>query len=363
MNANQQPIDIHRKVAEFIDSGEPFAVGLILSADGSTPQKAGCKAIIDGAGRIYGTLGGGQVEAQAQSYAVEACKSRSPVVFDICLEGADRADDMPICGGQMRIVIDPTADKDGPSYAEAAEVLLNRKQGVLLTTVTTAEQTEVNVQWFSRDAFFSEASFPGSEAIRSTLAGEEPKLFTQKSQEPEMLTEVMVEPVIPRPHLVIAGGGHIGQALALQGSILGFDVTVIDDRAEFTSPDLFPEGTRTRCGDVAKELLGCDIAGDTYIVIVTRGHKHDAEALEACIHLPAAYIGMIGSRRKVALIRENFIESDLASEEEFDRVFTPIGLDIGAATVPEIATSIAAELVSIRRKGSGDSLRDKGPAL
>jgi len=93
------------------------------------------------------------------------------------------------------------------------------------------------------------------------------------------------------------------------------------------------------------------IASDTYIVIVTRGHKLDAEALEACIHTPAAYIGMIGSKRKVALIRENFIESGIVTKEEFDRIFTPIGLDIGAVTVPEIAASITAELIAVRRKG------------
>ncbi|MHC4687696.1 MAG: XdhC family protein, partial [Planctomycetota bacterium] len=92
-------------------------------------------------------------------------------------------------------------------------------------------------------------------------------------------------------------------------------------------------------------------AGDVYVVLVTRGHKLDAETLEACIHAPAAYVGMIGSKRKVALLRENFIESGLAAAEEFDRVFAPIGLDIGAVTVPEIAASITAELIAVRRKG------------
>ena len=88
-------------------------------------------------------------------------------------------------------------------------------------------------------------------------------------------------------------------------------------------------------------------------MVVTRGHKHDAEALEACIHRPAAYIGMIGSKRKVALMRKDFIETGLATEAEFNRVFAPIGLDIGAVTVPEIAASVTAQLIAVRRKGSG----------
>jgi len=134
--------------------------------------------------------------------------------------------------------------------------------------------------------------------------------------------------------------------------LVGFDVVVLDDRPEFTDQALFPEGVATRCGDIRKEVKAFGIGRDTYIVIVTRGHKHDAEALEACIHAPAAYIGMIGSKRKVALMREDFIESGLAGEEEFGRVFAPVGLDIGAVMVPEIAASIVAQLIAVRRKGS-----------
>ena len=94
-------------------------------------------------------------------------------------------------------------------------------------------------------------------------------------------------------------------------------------------------------------------------MIVTRGHQHDAEALRACIREPAAYIGMIGSRRKVALMREEFRASGWATEEEWDRVFAPIGMDIGAETVPEIATSIVAQLVAVRRRGS-EAARARG---
>ena len=90
---------------------------------------------------------------------------------------------------------------------------------------------------------------------------------------------------------------------------------------------------------------------DIYIVIVTRGHKDDAKALEACINRPFSYIGMIGSKRKVALIRDNFIQSGICSSEQFDKVFSPIGLNIGALTVPEIAASIIAELIAVRRMG------------
>ena len=169
---------------------------------------------------------------------------------------------------------------------------------------------------------------------------------------------VLIEPMISRPVLLIAGGGHVGQAVAAQAIAVGFDVIVLDDRKEFTSPDIFVEGIATRCGDVVDEIGRFDISGDTYIVIVTRGHRHDIDALRACIHSPAGYIGMIGSGRKVSMVRKRFVESNVATAEEFDRVYAPIGVDIGALTVPEIATSIVAQLVAVRRRGADYEARD-----
>ncbi|MDT8303976.1 MAG: XdhC/CoxI family protein [Sedimentisphaerales bacterium] len=354
MDGNRCSIDINRKIVEFIDSGRSFAVALILKVEGSTPRKAGVKAVIDDKGKIWGTLGGGQVEAEAQRRAVEVCKSKHPIVFDMNLYGADRADDVPICGGSMRLLIDPMPAKDRASYAQVAEAMLQRQRGVMLTIVRSAEHTEVQSQWFLQEDIPLDAAFPGTDNIRFCLAQESSQLFVENSENPKVFKEVLVEPVIPKPLLVIAGGGHIGQALALQASLVGFDITVIDDRSEFTDPSLFPEGTTTLDGDIPKLITAQPIAGDTYIVLVTRGHKLDAESLEACIHTPAAYIGMIGSKRKVALIRKNFIESGLATEEEFGRIHAPIGLDIGAVTVPEIAASITAELIAVRRKRNPD---------
>jgi len=349
---------IYEQVVEFIDAGRSFALATILRAEGSTPRKAGVRAIIDETGRIWGTLGGGAVEAEAQRRAVEVCKSKQTIVFELALEGACRADDAPICGGNMRILVDATVKKDRGAYAQVAQAVRQRQCGALLTTVCTGVETEVAARWIPQEAIGAEASFPGGEAISSCLAREEARLFVQAPsirggdrREVNAAVEVLVEPVIPMPMLLIVGGGHIGQALARQAIVVGFDVVVLDDRPEFTEPALFPEGAATKCGDIRKEVEAFPIGRDTYIVIVTRGHKHDAEALEACIHAPAAYIGMIGSKRKVALMREDFIESGLAGEEEFGRVFAPVGLDIGAVTVPEIAASIVAQLIAVRRKG------------
>ncbi|MEJ2647167.1 MAG: XdhC family protein [Sedimentisphaerales bacterium] len=339
------------KIEELIEGDENFAIALVLKAEGSTPRKAGVRAIVLNTGKIFGTLGGGVVEAQTQSRAVQACKSKKPVVFDLQLYGADRQDDVPICGGSMTVLVDPNAAKDKESFKKVSDAVKNRIKGVLITTINETQDLYVDYQWFSEDSIPSDEHFPRFDKISYCLKHEAAQLFTGSSDNKAERKDVFIEPIIPRPLLVIVGGGHIGQALAFQGNFAGFDIIVLDDRPEFTNPELFPCQSRTICGDIAKELGKINADKDTYIVIVTRGHKNDAEALEVSLKKSAAYVGMIGSRRKVALIRENFIQTALCTEEEFDKIFTPIGLDIGAVTVPEIAVSIIAELIAVRRKG------------
>jgi len=325
--------NLYTQLLELIDAGQPCCAVVVLSAEGSTPREAGTRAVVEAGGHIHGTIGGGSPEASVQAAAIEACRSGQPTVLDIQLTGDSAAGEEPICGGRMRILVDPTAAKDRDAYAQAADALAARRQGVLITRVSETGPTRTDVQWLPSD--------------------------NVPSQRESDASDVLIEPVVPDPLLVIAGGGHVGQALARQARLIGFSVTVVDDRPEFTDPALFPGGVATVCGDIAATLRALPAADDTYIVIVTRGHLHDAEALEACIHRPVAYIGMIGSRRKVAALRESFIEQGAATVEQLDAVHAPIGLDIGAETVPEIATSIAAQLVAVRRLGrAGREPRD-----
>jgi xanthine dehydrogenase accessory factor len=169
-----------------------------------------------------------------------------------------------------------------------------------------------------------------------------------------------LEPLSPLPRLVIAGAGHIGRAVAHLGHLLDFEVTVIDDRAEFANRERLPEVDTIVLDDIGRAVAEFPSAPDTYFVIVTRGHRDDAGALRACIKLPAAYVGMIGSRRKISLMREEFIAREWATAREFDRVHAPIGLPIGSKTVEEIGVSIAAELVQVRSGRTGEkAVRDR----
>lgn len=159
---------------------------------------------------------------------------------------------------------------------------------------------------------------------------------------------VLAENLVRRPRLVICGAGHISQPLAEIGVLLEFEVTVIDDREEFANSTRFPCAHRILCAEYAQALAQLEDNPNTYYVIITRGHSADRECLEAVLNRPNAYIGMIGSRNKTAVVMQQMLDDGYA-KEQLDAVYAPIGLKIGAQTPAEIAVCIAAELVQVRR--------------
>ena len=167
-------------------------------------------------------------------------------------------------------------------------------------------------------------------------------------EEPSAL--FMLEPVFPPEQLIIAGAGHIGRALSHLGNLLGFEVTVIDDRSAYANKDNIPDADHIIVKDIGLAMHELRKGADTYVVIVTRGHKDDAEALKPCIGASLAYTGMIGSIRKVATMKQEFIEKGLATKEDWDKIYSPVGIEIGSQTVEEIAVSIAAQLIMVRNR-------------
>ena len=160
--------------------------------------------------------------------------------------------------------------------------------------------------------------------------------------------EVFIEPILTPPTLYLFGGGHISLTLAKMGKLLGFKIAVIDDRAEFASADRFPEADVLLAEDFTKSFPKLKIDKSSYIVIVTRGHQHDELVLEWAVGTLAKYIGMIGSKTKVEAIFSHLLAKGI-SKEQLDRVHAPIGLKIDAQTPEEIAVSILAEVIKVRR--------------
>ena len=160
------------------------------------------------------------------------------------------------------------------------------------------------------------------------------------------IVDVFLEPIKPLPTLIIFGGGHIS-FLARIGKMVDFCVTIIDDRPEFANAERFPEADETIAEDLTSVTKRLDINSSSYIVIVTRGHQDDTRVLEWAVTTPAVYIGMIGSKRKIHTVF-SYLKTKCITQEQLDRVHSPIGLPIGAETPEEIAVSIMAEIIQVR---------------
>jgi xanthine dehydrogenase accessory factor len=174
--------------------------------------------------------------------------------------------------------------------------------------------------------------------------------------------EIMVELVEAPVTLLIVGGGHIGLSLATIGEHVGFSVAVMDDREMYANAERFPMADFVKHGDFTEMIANFPIGTNTYIVMVSRGHKQDETALRAVVDRGAGYVGMIGSKRRVSTVLRHLAEEGLPLEA-LERVYTPIGFDIGAETPEEIAVSIMAEIIMVRRGGTGKQMREGRPPI
>jgi xanthine dehydrogenase accessory factor len=288
--------------------GETVAVCTLVRTHGSTPQKSGAVLVVLSDGKTLGTIGGGCVEAEVRTRALRQMPAGGSRLFTFQLDHDHGWDDGLVCGGTMDVVVQVLSSSDQIAGFEAALQLLNEGKPANLV-ITARSENGKHVE------------------------------FNQ--------------PIEPAPTLVIAGAGHVASALAVMGRLMEFSLTVIDDRPEFASIDRFP-GATICIGDVETKLSELALTPQSYVVIVTRGHRRDAAALAAVIRLDARYIGLIGSRRKVIKIFSDLHEQGV-TREQLSRVHAPIGLNIGAVTPAEIAVSIAAELTAIRRKSPASS--------
>ena len=293
------------QLAAALEEKRPFVLALISGTKGSSPQRIGAKALFFSDGKIAGTLGGGCLEAEVHSRAIKALKSGAAATFDMVLDHNFGWDDGLICGGSVSGLILPRA-------AEAAE--LWRK----LATVTGP------VRWGVKKDF---------------------SVALVESCDDEWLYQETVSPPSDR---WIAGSGHVAQAVAPLAQQLDFAVTVFDDRPELANSRFFPPEVRLQVG-AWHELLKMPLPqAPVFGLIVTRGHQHDALVLSEWIHHPFVFLGMIGSRRKARIMREQFLKQNIATAEQFDKIACPVGVDIQAVSTHEIAVSAMAQFIQKR---------------
>jgi xanthine dehydrogenase accessory factor len=188
------------------------------------------------------------------------------------------------------------------------------------------------------------------------LRAEKSKLTALEVPQAGAKLEVFFEVMPAPPKLIVVGAGHIAVPLVKMAKVLDFHVVVIDDRLLYANRERFPDADEVLIGDMAQMLKAMTITPSCYIVLITRGHAYDEPCLRVVLPSQAKYIGMIGSRRRIKACFQRFRDEDKISEELIEKVYAPIGLDIGTETPAEIATSILGEVIKVRRGGRAASL-------
>ena len=343
--------DVIRKLTQLKPGRDSAAYCRLVETRGSTPQKAGAMMLVYPDGGQEGTLGGGCVEAEVKRRALHVLQTGCAEVQSFQLDSDYGWDDGLICGGRMQILIEPLGSESA-EYFGCLGYLVEQGVGLTEAIVFDSPASGLNAP---QSYLFDEQS-----QLRATLHvahdAVEPTVVREQLRSLRDLPRAWAAggiaylPVLPRCRLLVVGAGHIGQAVARLAADLEFDVWVLDDRDALVTEDRFPKAERRLVGNIVEMLPEVEVTSDTYCVIVTRGHNHDEQALFHLVERGACYVGMIGSHRKIKMIFDD-LRNEGISAAALERVFAPLGIDIGSKTVPEIAISICAELIAHRNCG------------
>jgi xanthine dehydrogenase accessory factor len=335
---------------EFLDQGRAFVLATIIRQQGSAPRTAGTRMLITPDQEIVGTIGGGLLEAETMRAAARMSAQAPARVLAFDLSNQDAAVMEMICGGMVQVLLDYIQPDNNHRelFNKWRESL---SQGRRTMLVSIAHGKETSIRQIEHVVLDSDGSVHGDLAFSADTLEALLLLMNQPPQIHVLRLEdrlVVGDPGQIAPTLYIFGGGHVARPTAQLAAMTGFNVVVLDDRPEFSTAERFPEAMQTHTinsFDTAFDNLA--VNGSTYIIIVTRGHLHDRTVLAQALKTSAAYIGMIGSQRKRDTIYERLLE-DGYTQDDIDRVHSPIGLAIGADTPEEIAVSIVAELIAVR---------------
>lgn len=316
----------------------------IIRTEGSTPRDRGIQMLIMENGQTIGTIGGGTAEKLIVKRVGALMTVDNEVRGEIhCIVNQETGtSSLSVCGANMDVLLEPVQGKD--IWQFALNLQMSGKDAVMVTYLVPPYAKSIldsksNVLW----------GLPQPELVLSAEKIQE--IYSSMQADVIGISEEsswFVEPVLKTTRLLILGAGHVAREVAYYAKPLDFHVTVIDDRAAYALPEFFPGAFAVICSDFATGIKNYRPDDNTYIVIATWSHQTDADCLQDVLKFSAKYVGMLGSTKKVSTIVKKLQEIGYTAQD-LARLRAPIGLNIRAQTPSEIAISILAEIISVRR--------------
>ncbi len=309
-------IKFYQQLAQLLKEGA-VVLATVTRVRGSVPREVGAKMIICADGRTFNTIGGGAGEAKVIEQAKQVFQKEEKQIVEIDLSGNPDRKTEGVCGGLMQVLLECWSGEKALALTEKILAQLESEKSVIL--VTPFEGTKPYL-------------LASSNAILSP-------------------DQAFVETLQPSPTLLIVGAGHVGEQLARLAQFIGFKIAIQDERTEFANPERFPPQSLIFNDKISRILEKFSTSKQLYIALVTRGFTYDIEALKIILNwnIPYRYIGMIGSKKRIKMVYQELEESGISSYQ-LQQIYAPIGLQIGALTPEEIAVSICAELIQVRRQ-------------
>ncbi|PSM47939.1 xanthine dehydrogenase [Chroococcidiopsis sp. CCALA 051] len=322
-------INCYQQLAQALEKGA-VVLATAIAIQGSVPREVGAKMIICADGRIYNTIGGGAGEAKVIRQAMIVLETGEKQLVEIDLTGAPQRQTQGICGGIMQIWLERWSGQEAIALVDRILDLLQSGQTATLVTPFTLDKLPY-------------------------LLSENTLIATE---------EAFIETLQPPPTLLIVGAGHVGEQLAKVAHTIGFQVIIQDDRPQWANRERYSQATAIFNQAIASVVAQLATHTQLYAALVTRGFQYDLAALKVLLarNPECQYIGTIGSEKRVRQVIQA-LETEGMAANKLRSLYAPIGLDIGALTPEEIAVSICAELILVRRGGTGRPLSQRDRAI
>ncbi len=334
---------IYIRLNELLEAGEKLVLARIIHRSGSAPRDVGAMCIVT-KDAVIGTVGGGLLEFQVTKKARQLLDTGMSYIYPFRMTSEDVAGAGMICGGDVDLYLEPVFPGNTLKtsvYKAVAGTIAAKRTATLITRIENdvSAMDQESSLFIGQDNSIVGASIIQTDNQTLDASGLVP--------DPNSESKLFVEKIGSQINIFLFGGGHVSQCVSKLSKMVGFQVTVIDDRAEFINEQRFPDADTLIVDEFDHVFKQLKISTTDYIVIMTRGHLYDKTILEQALLTEAAYIGMIGSIKKRNLIYQSLLDNGVL-KKDLEQVYSPIGTSINAETPEEIAVSIVGELIQKR---------------